>query len=92
MPNHSTPMLTSETHSRFVGCGTPRLRATTPSTAAPTSRRPSESGPAEKSCPKWRMATNALAHSSRVVPTAASGSQVAGCAGAGVAVDVMGEA
>ena len=93
-------MLTSETHSRRVGCGTPRLSATTPRTAAPTSRRPNESGPAEKSCPRCRIATNALAHSSRVVPTAASGSQLgtspapeeAGCADAGVAVDVMGEA
>ena len=93
-------MLTSDTHSRRVGCGTPRLSATTPSTAAPTSSRPSESGPAEKSAPRWRIATNALAHSSRVVPTAARGSQVgtsplpeeAGWAGAGVAVDVMGEA
>src|ERR1700712_1233721 len=50
--------------------------AATPRQIEATSSRPSDSAPAEKSCPRWRIATNAHAHRTSVQPTAARGSQV----------------
>ncbi len=77
MPNHSTPIATIESHSRPVGRGIRDwVRTTAPRVAAPTSRRPSDSDPGSKSLPRWRIATNADAHSTSVTDTAAIGSQV----------------
>src|SRR5918993_6122478 len=70
-------MVTIEAHSRPVGRGIRLdIAATTPSATAPTSRRPSESDPGEKSLPRCRIATNADAHSTSVTDTAATGSRL----------------
>ena len=69
-------MTTIETRSPRLGRGRPRPSAITARQAAPTRSRPSERAPGEKSWPRWRIATNAEAQSTRVTPTAASGSQV----------------
>ena len=44
----------------------------------PTSSRPSDSAPGEKSWPRWRIATNADAQNTSVTATAATGSHGAG--------------
>src|SRR5690349_22582505 len=49
-----------------------RSRATTARQAEATTSRPRESAPGEKSCPRWRIATNAEAQNTRVQPTARS--------------------
>ena len=52
MPNHSTPMITIDTHSRLVGVGSPLDSATADRHRAPIRSRPSDSAPGEKSSPR----------------------------------------
>ena len=88
MPNQKMPQVSSSGQSDFFGQVGGRRKTSTPSATAATSSRPSENAPGGTVSPRWRIATNADAQSTSVVPAAASGSQVRARVGRGVAVTV----